>query len=74
MKVDNKIVDFKSEINTDWGHTTVFLNNFPFDYFFIAESVLRRYAKFEIRWLCLSKFYAIFETQENSTDIERKFT
>ena len=66
-------LNFTTQITEDWGHTTFFLNNFSFDYFFDAEAILRKKAKFEIRWLFLSNLTAAFEYQNDLELIFRKF-
>jgi len=67
------ILNFTTEIKTDWGHTTFFFNGFSFDYFFVAEKILRKMAKFEYRWLFLSELTAAFEKYDDLDIVNRNF-
>ena len=67
-------LNFTTEITSNWGHTTFFLNNFSFDYYAEAEQILRTQTKFEIKWQLQSEIIASFEQHEGLDMIFRKFT
>ena len=72
--MENKIIKLTPEINTESGFTTIYLDrDFSFDNFFIVEEALRKIARFEIKWLFLSKLTAFAETFDNTFFINRKF-